>query len=194
MKIQFERSSRTLGLRRAIALLAILGLAATHDVGSSPFAAASSRSRVSKTRSEAPSVPRAIRPDFTGTWKLDLARSELGKFPGQPKARTDVIEHRDPQLRQTLHLEHATRRDTTVYRYTTDSTRAVNAVDGRDIEARVWWEGATLRLDSKTRMAMFEMWLKERWTLSADGKTLTMMRRVKYPMGEGDQRLVFEKH
>jgi hypothetical protein len=139
--------------------------------------------------------PRApARPEFTGTWALDTTRSVFGKIPGgRPIARTDVIDHRDPVLRQTLYLVLPTGPDTTVYQYTTDSARVVHRVDNRDIEARVWWEGTTLCLLSKSKIVMIEMSLGERWTLSPDGQSLTMTRRVKSPIGDGDQKLVFVK-
>jgi hypothetical protein len=150
--------------------------------------------RSTPVRKTAAAPRAAMRPNFTGTWVLDTTRSEFGKIPGgRPLARTDVIEHRDPWLRQTLFLENMGGRDTTHYRYTTDSARVVNHVDKQEIEAHVWWERNDLRLESKTKLLIFEMWLRERWSLSRDGRTLTMSRRVKYPMGEGEQKLVFSR-
>lgn len=170
-----------MSVRREACLLALVAAAAV--AGLAPAATPGP---------ERAAVPR--RPDFSGTWVLDTARSEFGSIPGgRWRSRIDHIEHRDPQLRHTLYLDTGVRRDTTRYRYTTDSARVTNRVDRNEIEARVWWEGEALRLESKTRLLVFEMTLKERWTLSADRRTLTMSRRVKYPMGEGEQRLVYAK-
>ncbi len=133
-------------------------------------------------------------PRFAGTWKLSKARSRFGSIPGgTPNARTDVIEESLPHIVQTLYLLNGSRRDTTVYRYTTDGRPTVNTVDGRDIKSVVTWEGSTLHLVSTTKLLVFDMALDERWHLSADGKTLTMTRHVKYPLGQGDQTLVFER-
>jgi len=136
----------------------------------------------------------AGRPDFSGTWKLDTLRSEFGQIPGgRPRARVDVIQHREPRIRQTLFIDNWSRQDTTVYLYTSDGKPTVNRVGSQDIRSTVWWEGRILRLESKTRLLIYDMTLKERWILSADGKVLTMARRVKYPLGEGEQKLVFRK-
>jgi hypothetical protein len=131
---------------------------------------------------------------FAGTWRLNKAKSKFGNIPGgTPVARTDVITQADPRIVQTLYMINGTRRDTTVYRYLTTGEPTVNPVDGRDIKSVVTWEGATLHLVSNTKMLVFDMQLDERWRLSPDNRTLTMSRHVKYPMGEGDQILVFDR-
>jgi hypothetical protein len=66
-------------------------------------------------------------------------------------------------------------------------------VDEQKITATVRWEGAVLRLESKTKLMVFEMKLDERWTLSPDGRKLTMTRELTSPIGSGIQTLVFEK-
>jgi hypothetical protein len=139
-------------------------------------------------------APSPRRPDFSGTWKLDVTKSEFGKVPGtRPRARTDVIEHRDPRLTQTLHLDNTTRRDTTRYSYTTDGKPCVNHVDEQKITATVRWEGTVLRLESKTKLMLLEMKLDERWTLSPDGRKLTMKRELTSSIVSGIQTLTFEK-
>jgi hypothetical protein len=175
------------------AALVLAGLAVMSAGAASPPRSPASPAARSGVKA-APRPAAVMRPDFSGTWVLDTARSEFGQIPGgRPLARTDVIVHRDPQLAQTLYLRLVGGPDTTRYRYATDSTRAVHRVENRDIEAHVWWAGDTLRLESMSKLMMFEMWLRERWTLSPDGRTLTMSRHITYPLGKGDQKLLFVK-
>jgi hypothetical protein len=140
-------------------------------------------------------APAAGRPDFTGTWVLDTARTEFGRIPGARwRSRVDVIEHREPRIRQTLHLDTGGSRDTAVYVYSTTGAPTVNRVAGADITSTVEWTGTDLRLLSKARLLLVvEMKLDETWHLSPDGRTLTMTRQVKHPLGEGSQTLVFAK-
>lgn len=151
------------------------------------------------TAGSSPTVVRGVidlskHPRFTGTWKLSKTKSKFGSIPGgTPTARTDMITHAEPRIVQALYMLNGAHRDTTVYRYLTTGEPTVNAVGGRDIKSVVTWEAATLHLVSTTKLLVFDMQLDERWRLSADGRTLTMTRHVKYPMGEGDQTLVFER-
>lgn len=178
-----RRGRVTVALAAVLALLALDSWSSSRAPSKAARGGAAAKARTTRGR-----------PDFTGTWMLDTARSEFGQIPGgRPITRTDLIEHRDPVLRQTLLLSLPSGLDTTEYRYTTDSARVVHRVDSRDIEARVWWEGATLCLLSKSKIVMLEMSLGERWTLSPDGRTLVMTRRVKSPIGDGDQKLMFVK-
>lgn len=170
----------------AIALAAALAGALATPGSGAPTA------KPAKAAARATSAPR-VRPDLSGTWVLDTARSELGEFPGQPDARIDRIQQRGAVMLQTIVMERGGKRDTTTYRYVTDSSRVVNRLDHREIESRVWWEGAVLRLESSMRMLVFDLWTKERWSVAPDGRTLTVARRVKYPMMEGDQTLVFSR-
>jgi hypothetical protein len=132
----------------------------------------------------------AARPVFTGRWKLDVARSEFGKLPGQPVARTDVIEHRDSSIVQTLYLVLPSGPDTTIYRYRPGGAPTTNRVGQQDITSRVTWDTGALHLLSRTKLLVFDMSLDEHWSL-AHPDTLIMTRHVTFPMGEGDQRLVF---
>lgn len=174
--------NRLVAVLAAMLVVTATGIAATAPSRAGP-----------KAKGSAAAHPK--HPDFSGTWALDTTRSDFGKIiGGRPIARTDVIVHRDPRLDQTLYLMRTPgTRDTTVYHYTTDSARVVHRIDDRDIEARVWWSGDTLRLESRSKLMMFELGLSERWTLSPDGKTLTMARRVKSPVGGGDATLRFVK-
>lgn len=144
--------------------------------------------------SAARALPDTALPVYTGTWALDTAKSVFGNFPGgRPTGRTDVIEHDGARIRQVLYLLRGSTRDTTTYLYSVGGAPTVNVVDKRDIKTVATWEGRMLHLVSTTHLFMFEMTMDERWQLSPEGRTLTMIRYIKYPLGEGGQRLVFER-
>ena len=66
------------------------------------------------------------KPDFSGTWKLNVAKSEFGALPG-PKSRVDVITHKDPSLSVNVTQEGADGRLQYAANYTTDGkTRTVS--------------------------------------------------------------------
>ena len=134
------------------------------------------------------------RPDFSGVWKLDMKASEFGNIPGgRPTARVDSIDQGPAFVWQVLYLDNGGKKDTTVYRYTTDGVECVNRVAGSEIKSVVSWEGDSLRVESRTKLMVFDMTLSEVWRLSSDGRTLMMDRIVKYPLGKGKQALVFAK-
>ena len=174
----------------ATAALVLAGIVVA-AVAAKPGPASAPRAKAVRTARARGTRP--AHPDFSGTWKLSMTRSSLGKTPGQPRARTDVIEHRDPRLLQTLYMEFPSHKDTTVYRYLIDSTESVNRAGSQEIKARAWWAGQVLSIDSRARILVLEATLKDRWSVSADGKALTMRRHIKSVLGEDDQILVFEK-
>ena len=55
------------------------------------------------------------------------------------------------------------------------------------------WEGDTLVIDAKGKFGDNDFTLLDKWTLSDDGKILTIVWLFKSSMGEGEQKLVLEK-
>jgi hypothetical protein len=79
------------------------------------------------------------------------------------------------------------------YRYRIDGAEATNRVLGQDVRTKGRREGAALRFDSEAQLALFKFTVNERWTLSADGRTLTQQRTSRGPLGDEKQRLVFQR-
>ena len=132
------------------------------------------------------------KPDFSGTWKLNVAKSEFGMLPG-PTSRTDVITHKDPSLSDSVTLENAEGKQQYVANYTTDGKEAVNKIGPREIKSTLKWVGSNLAVSSKLVYNDADVTGESTWALSADGKTLTISVHYTSPMGETDQKLVFEK-
>ena len=49
----------------------------------------------------AASLAAQSKPNFSGTWKLNVAKSDFGVLPPS-NGRTDIIDHQDPNLKDTV--------------------------------------------------------------------------------------------
>ena len=132
------------------------------------------------------------KPDFSGTWKLNVAKSEFGVLPG-PTSRTDVITHKDPSLSDSVTLENAEGKQEYTANYTTDGKEAVNKIGPREVKSTLKWAGSNLAVSSKFVYNDSDVTGESTWALSGDGKTLTFSIHYVSPLGEADQKLVFEK-
>lgn len=60
-------------------------------------------------------------PDFSGTWKLNLAKSDYGDMQG-PETRTDVIEQHDGQISENVTAEGRHRKQHYTLTFATDGS------------------------------------------------------------------------
>ena len=132
------------------------------------------------------------KPDFSGTWKLNVEKSDFGPLPA-PTGRVDVILHADPDLKDTVTADTAQGKQNYSAAYTTDGKEVTNKMGPREMKSTVTWDVATLVMNSKTSFQDNEVTIKSVWSLSADGKTLTQNIHFVSPMGEADQKQIFEK-
>jgi hypothetical protein len=140
-----------------------------------------------------PATAQPARPDFTGTWTLNLSRSDYGPFPA-PARRIDVIDHRGPTLEVTRRETNSRGEERTGrWACTTDRLECTNTLGGNPLKTSVHWDGATLIGETKTIFQGQEAFIEDRWTLSADGRTLTIARHAVSPQGAVDQMFVFER-
>jgi hypothetical protein len=130
--------------------------------------------------------------DFSGTWKLNVAKSEFGMLGG-PTSRTDVITHKDPSLSDSVTAEGAQGKQQYTASYTTDGKEAVNKIGEREIKSTLKWAGSNLVISSKLLYNDMDVTGEATWVLSPDGKTLTLSAHYTSAMGDADQKFVFEK-
>jgi hypothetical protein len=127
-------------------------------------------------------------PNLTGVWKLNLAKSELGPVP-QPELMTRTVNYNDPVLQISSYSKGAAGEATTELKYTTDGKLAEN----KGSKGTAKWDGDKLVLDSVRDYQGAELKLHDVWTLSSDGKTMTVNSHVIAPQGEVDITWVFDK-
>jgi hypothetical protein len=140
----------------------------------------------------ATSVVAQSKPNFSGTWTLNVAKSEFGPLPA-PDSRTDVIEHNDPTIKDNVTQKGGQGDIVGTINYTTDGKEVTNQLGPREIKSTLAWEGSNLVVNSKLMYNDAEITIKNVWTLSDDGKTLTQNAHITSPMGELDNKMVYEK-
>jgi hypothetical protein len=126
--------------------------------------------------------------NLAGVWKLNGAKSDYGKFPA-PLSVTRKITHNDPKLILSITQTGPQGDVTSNLTYTTDGKEVANG----DSKGSAQWIGDKLMIESSREFQGAALKQKEIWTLSADGKTLTVDSHVSIPNGEFDVKQVFEK-
>ncbi len=135
----------------------------------------------------------AANPNFSGNWKLNASKSQFGEMPA-PSAMTAKITHDDPKLESAFHQSSDMGDFDMNSKYTTDGKECANeGFGGGQTKSVLKWDGATLVIDTKGQFGDNEFNMQDKWSLSEDGKTLTIVLTFKSAMGEGSQKLVLEK-
>ena len=138
-------------------------------------------------------LPALAKPDFTGDWKLNTSKSTFGDFPG-PDSMTIKVTHAEPKLTTATKQSSQMGEFETQATYTTDGKECTNqGFGGSTMKSVVKWDGDVLQIETKGQFGDNEFTMTQKWTLAADGKTLTVVQTFKSAMGEGEQKLVFDK-
>jgi hypothetical protein len=131
-------------------------------------------------------------PDFSGTWVLNAYRSEFtGERP--PQSKVQRVEHKGAEL--TVTIDEINEQGTVhgVAGYTTDGQEAVNDVLGFPMTSSIGWEGDIMVMRTWGKFSNTDIMLIDRWSLSPDGKTLTIARQFQGHGRVVDQTLVFDR-
>jgi hypothetical protein len=132
------------------------------------------------------------KPNFSGIWKLNAAKSDFGPMP-PPDSRTDTIDHKEPVVKESVSMATGQGDMQWDITYTTDGKDSKNTIMGNDMVSNAHWDGQTLVVDSKANFGGSDMTIHGTMVLSDDGKVLTRQAHFSGAMGEGDQKLVFDK-
>ena len=143
------------------------------------------------------SIPAAMlmaadKPDLSGHWVADLSKSDFGMMPVPSKIERD-IEHKDPAI--TVKTTQVGERGEmkTDSSYSTDGKEATIKMRGREAKVKAKWDGAKLKVNTKSEFNGMEIGQEETWTVSDDGKILTIDNTIKAPQGEFTTKSVFTK-
>ena len=133
------------------------------------------------------------KPNLSGTWKLDVAKSEFGSLPA-PATMTRVITHADPSL--TVKTTQSGDRGpfTSELKYTTDGKESVNATRVGEVKSFVAWDGDTLVVKYKVKNPNAgEFDIEERWDLTDGGKGMVVTSKLTGGPEPISRKLIFTK-
>ncbi len=135
------------------------------------------------------------KPDFTGVWKMNLDKSTFDKQGPPPGPVVLTVEHKDPVLTEkvTHYTADQKAQEMGALKYVTDGSEGSNAVMGNPLKYTAKWTGSTLVVETWGKFGQNEMRLTDKWSLSDDGKTVTILRHYEGNGGPQDQKLLFEK-
>ena len=136
------------------------------------------------------------KPDFSGTWNLDVAKSDFAGAPA-PDSIVHVIEHKDPNLKITTTQKGQQGELTNTRNLTTDGKESVNKMrtmaGEQDVKSTTTWKGNKLANAFKLDIQGSAIDINETWDLSDGGKVLSVARDIQTPQGPFHQMYVFNK-
>ena len=138
--------------------------------------------------------------NFAGTWKLNSSKSTVGDYG--PSVRTDVITEDGSKFTEKVTSTTPLGEANYTLTFTADGTKV--AIDPNSPQASMGnltlldltaaWDGANLDVTTHSSyQGQVEVVSKAVFSLSADGKTLTMTNHVTTTMGDFDTSYVFDK-
>jgi len=134
----------------------------------------------------------AAAPDLSGTWKVNVAKSNFGPMPS-PEKYTRVIDHKEPSIKieETQVSDRGEWKG--VLNLKTDGTETTGEIRGNALKSVSQWDGEVLSTKSKLDFNGTPIELIDRLALSADKQTLTLQRKIDTPNGVLEQSVVFER-
>lgn len=135
----------------------------------------------------------ADKPDFSGSWKLDVDKSVFPPPIPPPTSMTRKIDHKEPAISvdQTTTSERGDQSAT--LKYSTDGTETTNTFMGNALKSKGVWDGNALVITGTANMGGADVKLTDKWTLADDGKTLTDVLSISAPQGDFEITYVLVK-
>jgi hypothetical protein len=131
------------------------------------------------------------KPDFSGTWTFNPARSALQI--AAPDATVFVIEHREPSLRiARTHVKGETR-DTFSLDLTTDGQEVIKNSGDLSLAARAYWEHDTLVFETRVVRAGNAGTNVVRYRMAADRMSFVADERFRSAVMNYDNVWVMER-
>lgn len=132
----------------------------------------------------------ADKPNFSGEWKMNAAKSDFGQLP-PPTTFVRKIAHAEPSLTIVEEQTAGGADSTTTRKLTTDGKTTTLELNGNSAACSATWDGtdiiATTALDSAG------LKFTDKMSLSADRKSLTSKIQIATSQGDAELTVVFDR-
>ena len=132
----------------------------------------------------------ADKPNFSGEWKMDAAKSNFGQLP-PPSSFVRKIQHKDPSLIIIEEQSANGQQSTTTRSVTTDGKPTTLQLNGIAAICSAVWDGSDVV--ASTVMDAAGLKFTDKMSLSADGRVLTSKVQIATPQGDAELTIVFNR-
>jgi hypothetical protein len=139
-----------------------------------------------------PQARKAMTPDFSGIWVLDLKQSNFGAAPS-PASRTDTITQAGKSIKDHRTATLADGDHTMDVVFDLSGAETKTQAIGGEMRVTAAWKGSTLVVTSHGSSPGGEVTVVEEWQLSADRKTITVHRKTTGPNGPAEATIVLTR-
>jgi hypothetical protein len=132
----------------------------------------------------------ADKPNFSGEWKMDTAKSSFGQLP-PPASFVRKIQHKEPSLIIIEEQSANGMQSATTRSVTTDGKPTTLQLNGIAAICSAVWDGSDII--ASTAMDAAGLKFTDKMSLSADGKLLTSKVQIASPQGDAELTIVFSR-
>jgi hypothetical protein len=132
----------------------------------------------------------ADKPNFSGEWKMNAAKTNFGPLP-PPTSIVRKVTHAEPSLVIVEEQQGDLGTQNTTRKYTTDGKDTSFEANGAEVKGSAVWDGNVIVVTSSVDAVGLKF--IDRMNLSEDGRTLTSVVHIASPQGELDITIVFDK-
>ena len=134
----------------------------------------------------------ADRPDFVGTWVLDVGASSFGPSPA-PDSALIVVERADDQVVMTR-ISHVRGENTVRFDMPADGEVHQATTDQGSTDARAEWDGSVLTVWLLAQASVGDVDVTELWGTDSESDRLTIDRTIDVPgFGVFEQTLLYSR-
>lgn len=132
------------------------------------------------------------KPNFTGEWKMNAAKSDFGPMPA-PQTFHRNVQHDDPKMSIKTEQKGERGEIKSDLSYTTDGKPFTNKGSFGEVTGTAKWDGDVLVVETKRTVQDIEIKQTDRWTLDDGGKSMKISTVINTPHGDFQVTVSFEK-
>ena len=134
-------------------------------------------------------------PDFSGQWELNVGKSDFGQMAQMaPTKATLTVTQSGSAIKLVQAVSTPMGDQNNTQEFALDGQdHTVPGMDGQPATAAAKVDGEAVVMNTKMSRQGADITMISRWSLSPDGKTLTVARDIASPMGAMTMKLVYDK-